>query len=102
MENWAQPARGGAPYGVLLVDEPGRSLGGNVQFVLGDPAFHLGCGVSAHAGGRLLPASFGRRPGEEDGLQDRERNNWQISAPLTLPSPQRGEGTADSYSFRGP
>ena len=87
MENWREPARGGAPYGVLLVDEPGRSLGGNVQFVLGDPAFHLGCGVSAHAGGRLLPASFGRRPGEEDGLQDRERNNWQISAPSPCPLP---------------
>ena len=33
---------------------------------------------------------------------DRERNNWRIFTPLNLPSPSRGEGTADSYSFRGP
>ncbi len=34
--------------------------------------------------------------------KDRERNNWRIFTPLTLPSPRRGEGAADSYSFRGP
>ena len=33
---------------------------------------------------------------------DRERNSWRIFTPLTLPSPRRGEGAADSYSFRGP
>ena len=35
-------------------------------------------------------------------LNDRERNNWRIFTPLTLPSPRRGEGAADSYSFRSP
>ena len=34
--------------------------------------------------------------------KDREENNWRIFTPLTLPSPRRGEGAADSYSFRGP
>ncbi len=34
--------------------------------------------------------------------KDRERNNWRIFTPLTLPSPRRGEGAADSYSFRSP
>ncbi len=34
--------------------------------------------------------------------KDRSRNNWHISRPLTLPSPQRGEGTSDSYFSNDP
>ena len=34
--------------------------------------------------------------------KDRERNNWRIFTPLTLPSPRRGEGAADRSAFRGP
>jgi hypothetical protein len=34
--------------------------------------------------------------------KDRSRNNWHILNPLTLPSPQGGEGTADGYFSNDP
>ena len=42
-----------------------------------------------------MPPAFPAHAGK-----DRERNNWRIFTPLTLPSPRRGESAADSYSFR--
>ncbi len=41
-------------------------------------------------------------PGISLATKDRSRNNWHISRPLTLPSPQRGEGTSDSYFSNDP
>ena len=34
--------------------------------------------------------------------KDRDRNNWRIFTALSLPSPRRGEGAAESHSFRRP
>ncbi len=36
--------------------------------------------------------------GDEQG-KHRQRNNWRVFFPLTLPSPTEAEGTSDSYFF---
>ena len=52
--------------------------------------------------GRILKLQNRGANRNASGIKDCERNNWRIFTPLTLPSPRRGEGAADSYSFRGP
>ena len=51
---------------------------------------------------KVIAVRCGSSDDADVAAQERGKDNSPVLLPLTLPSPQRGEGTADSYFSNGP